>query len=426
MSRHGVSLPGAIAVAVLACVTAAQAQTTIEVVHAWPGHARFHEPLAEAFMQEHPDITVEFRVSPPNYQEAHLRITREALTNTLPDVYYAGYSVLRPLVETLGPRGQAIALDDVIAAEGEDWLSANYTAEVLALGQVDGRQYGIPFNASTPVVYFNADLVRQAGGDPDAFPDTWDGIIDLAQRIDALDADIDGLDFSVGSIPGDWFWQAVILERGGAMVTADESAAGYDNALGLDALTFLRRIVAETGMAVSTTPDPYRQQFFAGRLGIMVASPSGVRSFSEAVGDRFEMRTAVYPVTDRADGGLPTGGNAATVLAQDPDQQRAAWAFVKFMTGPRAQADIAMVTGYMPTNRLAADALAGFYAENPNYRSVMVQMDRARPWYGYPGPNGVEIWRAQREIIDQVQRGTLSPDQGLADLVAATNGLLDR
>ncbi len=403
--------------------TEARAQTTLEVMHAWPGHARFHEPLAEAFMAANPDVTVEFRVPPPNYQEAHLAVIRAGIVGDLPDVYFAGFSVLRPMVETLEPRGQAVPLEPFMAAGGEDWVDANYGEALLALGQVEGTQYAIPFNASTPVIYFNADLVEEAGFDADAFPTDWDGVIELAQAIGALADDIDGMDFSVSSIPGDWFWQATILSLGGDILNSDETGAGFDNETGLEALRLLRRLAEETDMNVSTTPDPYRQQFFAGKLGLFIASPSGVANFTEAVGSRFDIRTAPFPVS-ADDGGLPTGGNAVAILAQDDDTQQLAWEYVKFVTGPQAQADIVQVTGYMPTNRQAGEALTDFFADNPNYATVLTQMDQARPWYGYPGPNGVEVWRAQREIIDQVQRGLLSPEEGLEQLVAATNALL--
>ena len=57
----------------------------------------------------------------------------------------------------------------------------------VSVGLVGGKQYGVGLAMSTPVIYYNADLVKRAGGDPDKFPTTWDGIIDLAKRIEALD-----------------------------------------------------------------------------------------------------------------------------------------------------------------------------------------------------------------------------------------------
>jgi multiple sugar transport system substrate-binding protein len=411
------------ALAVLSAASA-KAETTLEVLHAWPGDHGNYQPLADAFMKAHPGVKVEFRVSPPDYNEANLVVTRNAMTGNPPDVYFSGFSVLRPLVMTLKPRGQAVPLTSFMESEGKDWIDKNYSPAILSLGQVDGVQYGIPFNASTPIVYYNADLVKKAGGDPEHFPSDWDGMIALAQKINALGGDIRGMNYSVASIESDWLWQAAILERGGTMMSKDEAGVGYDNALGLDALRFLRRVAEETNMDVATSPDSYQQLFFAGKLGFYITSPSAVRSFAKTVGDRFVMRTAPYPITDKAKGLLPSGGNAATILAKDPEKQKLAWEFVKFVTGPESEAQVAQATGYMPTNKLAAEVLAPFYAENPNYRTAAGQAGLAGPWYAYPGPNSLEIWRAQRDVIDLVQRGKLSPEDGLKRIASETAKLL--
>ncbi|UXN57544.1 ABC transporter substrate-binding protein [Phyllobacterium zundukense] len=405
-------------------IAPAQAETTLEVLHAWPGDHGNYQPLADAFMKAHPDVRVEFRVSPPDYNEANLVVTRNAMTGNLPDVYFSGFSVLRPLVTTLKARGQAVPLTPFIGAESKEWLEQNYSPAILSLGQVDGVQYGIPFNASTPIVYYNADLVTKAGADPDHFPSDWEGVIALARKINALGGDVRGMNYSVGSLESDWLWQAAILERGGAILTKDEKAVGYDNILGLETLRFLRHIAEATDMDVATAQNSYKELFFAGKLGFYITSPSSVRSFMQTIGDRFAMRTAPYPLIDRVSGRLPSGGNAAVILAKDPEKQKLAWEFVKFVTGPGAQAQIAEATGYMPTNKKASDLLGPFYSSNPNYATAATQTGIAGSWYAYPGSTGVEIWRAQRDVIDLVQRGKLSPEDGLKRIATKTADLL--
>ncbi len=49
------------------------------------------------------------------------------------------------------------------------------------------------FNASTPMMYFNVDLVKKAGGDPDKMPDTWADVLALAAKIKAGAADVAGV-----------------------------------------------------------------------------------------------------------------------------------------------------------------------------------------------------------------------------------------
>ena len=83
-------------------------------------------------------------------------------------------------------------------------------------------------------------------------------------------------------------------------------------------------------------------------------------------------------------------------------------------------------TGYMPTNLRASgpEFLGPFYQANPNFRTVSQQLERARPWQGYPGGNSVRIWRTQREIINAVMRGEATAEAGLKKAVDETNGLM--
>nr|WP_319387849.1 ABC transporter substrate-binding protein [uncultured Cohaesibacter sp.] len=408
----------------LTMAPSASAETiTLDVMHPYPSFTRFEKPLADAFMKENPDIKIEFRLPPQNYMEADLTITRAAITGDLPDVYFAGYTVLESMVNALSKRDQAVSLEPFLEEEGRDWVSQNYNGALMRLGQVNETQYAIPFAASMPIIYYNADLVQKAGHDPDAFPTDWDGIIKLAQDIDALNSDIGGMDFSVGSLPGDWFWQTIVQSLGGDIVNKDKTGVGFDNKTGLDVLKLIRRIAKDTNMDVATTPKPYRQQFYAGNLGLFVGSPSILANATEAVGGRFQLRTAPFPVV-ASNGGLPTGGNGITITAQDAAHQKAAWKYIKFLTSPKSQGYVSKETGYLPTNLHAGDAMKAFFAENPNYATALKQMDYSRPWYIYPGGHNTEIWRAQQEIIDQVQRGSLSAEDGLKKLVEVSNSLI--
>ena len=59
-------------------------------------------------------------------------------------------------------------------------------------------------------MYFNADLVTKAGGDPNKMPDTWDGVIALAARIHATSPNVAGMAYNVHNWPDTWLFQAII------------------------------------------------------------------------------------------------------------------------------------------------------------------------------------------------------------------------
>ena len=350
------SLTKRLTAAAFACCMAvpgiAQAgEVTLNFYHSYASTAEFLKPIVADFMKDHPNIEIKLQVPAENYAAANQSVIRGIMTDNLPDVYLPSYSTIAPLIETLKQNGRDVDLSGFLAAEGKDWVDANYSSKLLQLGQVGGKQYAMPFTASLPMLYVNQDLVTKAGGDMDNFPTTWDGVIALAQKINALDADVAGLSFSVGGLSDDWYWQMMVLSTGAGILNEDNTGIAYDNAQGLAALKATQDMAVKTNMTVDTTPEPTKQAFFAGKVGIIVGSPSSLTNYTKSVGDRFTLRTMKFPMLDPKDGGLPAGGNALVILAKDKEKQAAAWEFVKYLTGPKAQAEVGQATGYMPTTR---------------------------------------------------------------------------
>jgi len=403
----------------------AHAETvTLDVLYAFPAFAKFHEPIAAEFMKKQSDIKIQFRAPAQSYDEGHQTMLRQAMTNQLPDVYYSGYHLLAELVRTLEKRKQITEVGPMLDKEDAAWRKANYADSVLALGKVDGRMYGLAFNASLPIIYYNEQLVKAAGGDPNKMPDTWDAMLALAAKIKATGSDVAGIAYNIHDWPDDWLFRSMILQGGGSMLDASEQASGVGGPLGIKVLRYLRRMVTESNMPLIDW-DQSRQQFIAGKIGIFADTPARLRQVTDLIGDKFTLRTCIFPIDDKVNGGLPTGGNAAVITAKDAAKQKAAWEFLKFVSGPEAQKIVVEGTGYMPTNILASrpDLLGKFYDANPNFRTVSLEANRAKPWQGYPG-NSVRVWRAQRDIINSVMRGMETPEAGLDRIVKESNALM--
>lgn len=407
--------------------TLAYAETvTLDVLYAFPAFAKFHEPIAAEFMKRQPDIKVQFRAPAATYDEGHQTMLRQAVTNQLPDVYYSGYHLLGELVRTLVKRKQITEVGPLLAGEDAAWRKANYSDNVLSLGKVDGRTYGLAFNASLPIIYFNEQLVRSGGGDPARMPDTWDAMIALAAQIKTKGgADVAGMAYNVHDWPDDWLFRSLILQGGGQMLDKTETSSGIGGPIGLKVMRQLRRMVTDAGMPVIDW-DQSRQQFIAGKIGIFADTPARLRQVTDLVGDKYTLKTVAFPIDDKVNGGLPTGGNAALITASTAAKQKAAWEFLKFVSGPEAQKIVVESTGYMPTNLRASapEMLGKFYDQNPNFRTVALASGLAKPWQGYPGGNSVRVWRAQRDIINSVMRGLESPDVGIDRLVKESNALM--
>ena len=349
----------------------AMAQTEIIVQYAIPDIFKdVQEEIAKQFMAANPTIKVKFIQPAKEYEDATQQVLRNAVTGQLPDVTFQGLNRQRILAD----RNIAVPLDSFIAAE-KDWASKGYDGALLTLGQVKGKQYGMGFSLSTPIIYFDADLVKKAGGDPDKFPTTWDGIFELARKINNPAEKITGLKYD-WDITGNWMWQAMVFSNGGTMLTPDEKKVAFDGPAGQKSIALIGRMVTD-GKMPDMSQATTLQDFVAGRLGIWAHSTSRLGGVTKQTKGVFTLRTARFPLGAGADSRLPAGGNVAMMLAKDPAKQNAAWEYIKFATGPVGATIMVKGTGYFPANALPAKdpkMLGDFYAANPNHQVAISQL----------------------------------------------------
>ena len=402
-------------------VRSARADATELVVH-YPMPAFFKDVMdqvAAGFMKENPDITVRFPAPSPTYEDGLQLVIRQAAAGGLPDVSFQGLNRLRFLAE----RGIVVDVGPMLA-QGGDAAARGWTPGILQLAQVAGRQVGLTFSASNPICYYNAKLVRRAGGDPDAFPRDWDGVLALAAKIAALG---DGISSMHYRWPGDdWMFSALLYGYGGQMVSADETKVAFGEP-GLKALTLLDRMVKEGRMPPLTTEAAF-QAFYAGKLGIIMGTTAYIGQFVKSIGPDVELRTTRMPVITPK-GTLPTGGNAVVMLTKDAARQAAAWKFMQFAAGPVGQMIMVRGTGYVPSNTLTLTDdkyLGAFYRENPLFRPAEEQIPIMQPWYAFPGTNGVRITQTIVDNLARIVEQRATPQQVLTDMSGEVQRLLPR
>jgi multiple sugar transport system substrate-binding protein len=134
------------------------------------------ELIAE-FMAANPNVTVEGVGVPPSLINA--RVQADIAVGRRPDLAQLGFGDL-----DFNVRQFAIQpLDDIVPAEEWKAHTAGMVQNGLDLGKLDGKTYGLAFTFSTPVLFYNADLFRAAGLDPDHPPQTFDAVESAARAI---------------------------------------------------------------------------------------------------------------------------------------------------------------------------------------------------------------------------------------------------
>lgn len=406
----------------MAIAIPAHAETTLTVHYPMPGFFKdVMDTISKKFMEENPDIKIQFANPSATYEEGIQTIMRQAGTAEMPDVTFIGLNRLRMLNE----RDIPVDLGPLVAEEA-DMAAQGFSQNILKLAQVKGKQVGLAFATSNPIMYYNADLVRAAGGNPDVPPTTWDEVIALGGKIKALGDGNEGIDFRWQG--DDWMFSALLFGAGGTMLNEDETKVTFNSPEGQKAVDVLDRMVKEGGLPV-LTKQAGEQAFVAGKIGFAFQTTGALRNTIKNVGTKFDLRTAHIPLIDPVNGKLPTGGNAVVILTKDADKQAAAWKFAKFAAGPYGASVVVPGTGYVPNNALAAaspDYLGTFYKENPLFRAGLEQMPLMKPWYAFPGSNGVKVTQTIVENLSRVVEQSATPQEALDDAAADVEDLLPR
>lgn len=384
----------------------------LRVNHTDPGLlGPVHQEVRRLWLEQDPSAVIDIEAANREYEEQTRNLLRQGMIDQAPDIAYVGLHRVRlfasrELIRPLGP---------LVAAEA-DWAAMGWPPSVMSLAAVDGAPRGLPFAISIPIFYYNADLVARAGFDPDAFPTTWDGVFALLRKVSALGEPIRGGFFEYDN-SGNWTFLALMTSQGASFMAPDERTLTLGGPEGLRAL----EIMAEFGRAgrmIAMARDQARQLFSGGNMGVMVSSSASLTALQRGAGGRFPVRTAPLPMLS-PNGRLPSGGNAAVIMARDPARIRAAWDYIKFASGPVGQTVMVPRTGYMPINTIPVarpDMLGRFYAENPNHRTAVSQLDRVTSFFSFPGEHGLRITDVILGHLQRVVIGETPPREALVTM----------
>lgn len=414
---------GAGAAALLLAGTAcAQAEVVLDVLYTTPGTFNaLQQELAKRFTEAHPDIKVKFRNPVAGYEEAAQQILRDQITGRLPDVAFNGINQIGLFVD----RGLGVPLDGFVAQDG-GLAKLGYYPTLADLGKWKGKLYGLTFAVSTPVLYVNADLLAKAGLDAAALPKTWPELIAAGKAVEAkAGAPVTGFYYQWEQT-GNWLFQSLVTSKGGHMLQPNGCSIAFNDDKGMWALKTLESFGA-SGMP-NLALGQARQSFVVGSIAILADSTSYVAAADRQIAGKFAFKTLAFPLA-AADGKLPAGGNVAMVFSKDAEHQKAAWEFVKFVTGPLGQTLMANYTGYMPGNEIAVqqpDLLGAFYAKNPNHMTSIQQLPVLTEWASFPGDNSLKIIEVIKSHTESLVTGKRTAEQVMPDLVRDVNALLPK
>lgn len=367
------------------------------------------------FTAENPDVTVN-AIYAGNYDDTRIRAL-SALNSGEPAQLAVLFSIdAYDLIE----QELIVPFDDLVTdAEGQAWLDGFYPA-LMANGQIEGQTWGIPFQRSTIVAYYNKDMFREAGLDPEAPPATWDEMVAAGRALTTDDRW--GLMIPSTGYPY-WMFQALAIQNGVELMSDDGLHTRFDDPAAVAALEFWRALATEHAIMPEGTVEwgTLRQAFLEGQTAMMWHSTGNLTAVRNDAD--FDFGVAMLPANVRP--GSPTGGGNFHVFEGATDDQRAAaLRLIRFMTAPEQAANWSIRTGYMGVSPAAYDtgALRDHVAGFPPALVARDQLEHAVAEF-----STFETARVREGLNNAIQAaltGTRAPAEALAEAQAAAERLL--
>ncbi len=277
------------------------------------------------------------------------------------------------------PMQQMIDADSYDLSQIEPNLAAYYT--------IDNQLYSMPFNSSTPIMYYNKEMFEKAG--ITEIPDSLEGIEAVGEKL--LNEGGAGQVISLG-IYG-WFFEQFIGKQGleyannGNGRTEPATAVAFDENGAAENILTAWKSLYDKGYApnVGKGGDAGLADFSAGKSAITLGSTASLKQILQDVNGKFEVGTAYFPKVKSTDeGGVSIGGASLWALNNnDAKKTRATWEFVKFLISPESQAYWNAQTGYFPVTTAAQEEPV--FKENvekyPQFQTAIDQLHDSSPKY---------------------------------------------
>lgn len=298
----------------------------------------------------------------------------------------------------------------------------------------DGKLVSMPFNSSTPVLYYNKDAFKKAGLDPDTPPKTWPEVAETAQKLRAA-----GLECGYSTAWPSW----VLLENFAAWhnvpyASEDNGFGGLGARLQLQSpafekhMSFLADMAKAGNFTYGGRGDAGNALFTSGKCGMYTGS-SGMRASIIKTG-LFDFGTSTlpyYPDLPGAPQNSIIGGASLWVFAGKSDEHyKGVVKFFKFLSSPEQAAAWHQGTGYVPVTKAGYELTkeSGYYDQNPGTEIAVTQLnaDTTANSRGVRLGYLPQIRDIEDSTMEQLFAGQTSADAALKKMVTDGDALLER
>jgi sn-glycerol 3-phosphate transport system substrate-binding protein len=416
----------ALAVLLAAVASGAYAQAPVEVPFFYPVAVggpitKIIDGFAADFEKENPGIKLH-----PIYSGSYQESIAKALTAVKSGDPPVTSILLSTDMFTLIDEDAIVPFDDLVKTpEDRKWLASFYPA-FMENSQTGGKTWGIPFQRSTVVLYYNKEAFKEAGLDPNRPPETWKEMTEYAQKLTKRDASGNVTQWGV-QIPSSgfpyWLFQGLAIENGVNLMNQAGTQVYYDKPEVIGALSYWVDLVNKYKVHPpgivdwGTTP----KDFFERRVAMMWTTTGNLTNVKNNA--KFDFGVAMLPASKQR--GSPTGGGNFYIFKKStPAQREAAFKFIKWVTTPERAAKWGIDTGYVAVRPEAWDTpVMKKYVEG--FPVAAVARDQLK--YAKAELSTHDNQRVTKALNDGLQAaltGTKTPEQAMKDAQREADRLL--
>ncbi len=373
--------------------------------------------MVSDFMAENPDIKVN-AIYAGNYNDARIKALA-ALESGEPAQLSVMFSIdLNELREL----DAIVPFDEVVKTDEEKaWLNSFYPS-LMENGTSVGKTWGIPFQRSTIVMYYNKDAFKAAGLDPDSPPATWDDLVDAGKKLTTDDGSQWGMMIPSTGYPY-WMFGALAMQNGEVLMNGSGDTTYFDKPGVVEALNFWKDLGSKHKVMPEGTIEwgTLRQNFLEGKTAIMWHSTGNLTAVKNAA--KFDFGVAMLPAGKRR--GTPTGGGNFYIFKKSSEEERAAsLKLIRFMTDPERSANWSVQTGYMGISPASyeTETLKNYVKEFPPAAVARDQLEFATAELAT-----FQAGRIRKSLDDAIQAvlvGSKSSEEALEEAQALADRIL--
>lgn len=385
----------------------AKEQAVVEFWHYWDGNnAKAIESFAAKYSQLNPDVKIK-PVFAGSTGELLPKIEASLLAGQPPAMAIADIAWMGRLLRS----GALLSLDPYLKSKKVD--VKDFYPSQLEYSRYGGKTLALPMTTNNLALFYNKDLFKAAGLDPDRPPKTWDELVSYAKQLTKKDGSVYGFEmYSQVDTSGEgltWNLQPYLWQAGADFLTDDYTKPGFNNAQGKKALQFVVDLFQKHKVAGLARKD----SFGRGQAAMVVNGPWMVGIWKDSVS--FDFGTAPIPYPEWGKPATNMGGEQIFVFKGDPKREKAAVDFLLWLTDTKNMVEWAKMTGALPVRASVA--------KDPGYRKwlqdseprLLVFVDQQRYAHARPPiPQYADLSLAFAREMEKAYYGRSSVEEALA------------